>query len=61
MYTRDHWLSDVVFTAAYTTVVAQSVVKWFEKENEDDAHAFDIIPTTSGVSVMWRFLRAARH
>jgi membrane-associated phospholipid phosphatase len=55
MYTQDHWLSDVVFTAAYTTAIAHAVVKWFEKENEDDAHAFNIVPTTSGVSIEWGF------
>jgi membrane-associated phospholipid phosphatase len=55
MYTRDHWLSDVVFTAAYTTAVAHSVVKWFEKGNEDDAHAFNIVPTMDGVRVVLRF------
>jgi membrane-associated phospholipid phosphatase len=55
MYTQDHWLSDVVFTAAYTTAIAHAVVKWFEKENEGDAHAFNIVPTTSGVSIVWRF------
>jgi len=54
-YTQDHWLSDVVFTVAYTTAVAQSVVKWFEKEKEDDVHAFNIVPTASRVSVEWRF------
>jgi membrane-associated phospholipid phosphatase len=55
MYTQDHWLSDVVFTASYTTAVAHSVVKWFENENQDNAHAFNIVPTTSGVSVEWTF------
>ena len=56
MYTRDHWLSDVVFTAAYTTAVAHSVVKWFERERENkgDAHTFNIIPTASGVSLVWQ-------
>jgi hypothetical protein len=55
MYTRDHWFSDVVFTAAYTTAVSQSVVEWFEKENEDGEHVFNIVPTPSGLSVEWRF------
>lgn len=56
MYTRDHWLSDVVFAAAYTTAAAHSIVKWFEneRENERDAHTLNIIPTTSGVSIVWQ-------
>jgi hypothetical protein len=55
MYTQDHWLSDVVFTAAYTTAVTHAVVKWFEKENEEDAHTFNIVPTMNGVSVVLKF------
>jgi membrane-associated phospholipid phosphatase len=55
MYTRDHWFSDVVFTAAYTAAVSQAVVEWFEKENEDGEHVFNIAPTPSGLSVEWRF------
>lgn len=43
MYTHDHRLSDVVFTVAHT------VVKWCEKEKDDDGHVFNIVPTTSGV------------
>jgi hypothetical protein len=56
MYTRDHWLSDVVFTAAYTSAVARSVVSWFEDEevSEVDAHPLHVVPTTNGVSVVWR-------
>ena len=56
IYTRDHWLSDVVFTGAYTAAVAHSVVHWFENEGGDGAATgFDIIPTTNGVCVAWNF------
>ncbi len=57
MYTRDHWLSDVVFSAAYTTAVAHSVVKRFENERPEgeDEHSLQIVPTENGVSVVWLF------
>lgn len=55
IYSNDHWLSDVVFAAAYSTAVAHSVVNWFENEESEASHTFNIMPTTNGVSVVWRF------
>lgn len=57
MYTRDHWFSDVVFSAAYTTAVAHSVVMCFENEGSkgDEENSLQIVPTGNGVSVVWLF------
>lgn len=57
MYTRDHWLSDVVFSAVYTTVVAKSMARCFENEEsrEDEGTSLRIVPTESGVGVVWLF------
>lgn len=57
IYTRDHWLSDVVFSAAYTTAVAHSVVTSFqyEKSTDKEEHALLIVPTGNGVGVVWQF------
>ena len=57
VYTRDHWLSDVVFTAAYSTALARSVVHWFENDEQaaQDAHALDIVPSANGIRVAWRW------
>lgn len=57
IYSRDHWLSDVVFAAAYSTAVAHSIVNWFENENgrQEASHGFNILPTANGVGVVWRF------
>ena len=56
MYTRDHWFSDVVFTAAYTSAVANSIVRWFEGDEKPDGatRSLNIIPTSNGVSLEWR-------
>jgi membrane-associated phospholipid phosphatase len=54
LYSHDHWLSDVVFSAAYTTAVANSVVRWFEHETEVGGRSsFNIIPSGNGVGVVW--------
>jgi len=55
MYTRSHWLSDVVFSAVYSSAVAHSIVYWFENRNTEASHGFNIVPTSNGVSVTWRF------
>ena len=57
MYTRDHWLSDVVFTAVYTSAVANSVVHWFEKDDQPAGagQSFHITPTINGVRVAWQW------
>ena len=57
MYSRDHWLSDLVFTAAYTTVVAHSIVDWFEngERSGEPKSRLNVVPTVNGVSVVWRF------
>lgn len=55
VYTRDHWLSDVVFTAAYTTAVARSIVAWFEGTDgqPEETRAFNLTPIPGGVTVVW--------
>ena len=55
IYSDDHWLSDVVFAAAYSTAVAHSIVNWFENESSESSHGFRFMPTPNGVSVVWRF------
>lgn len=55
VYSNDHWVSDVVFTAAYTTAVAQSVVNWFEGRNSDEVYGWSVVPTPRGIGVVWRF------
>jgi membrane-associated phospholipid phosphatase len=55
LYSRDHWLSDVVFAAAYTTVVAHSMVRWFEPSSESTGDAFRVLPTGDGVMLVMTF------
>lgn len=57
MYTRDHWLSDVVFAGALSTFVARSVVHYYENgmTEESGATGFRIVPQANGVMVVWRF------
>ena len=55
LYSHDHWLSDVVFSAAYTTAVANSIVHWFERGDEAGAHTVNVIPSGNGIRVVWLF------
>lgn len=57
MYSRDHWLSDLVFSAAYSTAVAHSIVRWFEEVDgaPRNEQSLNITPTINGISVVWRF------
>ena len=57
MYTRHHWLSDVVFAGALSTFVARSVVHYYENGMREGSGAtgLRIIPKPNGVMVVWRF------
>jgi membrane-associated phospholipid phosphatase len=52
IYSRDHWLSDVVFAAAYSTVVARSMVRWFDRDRAPDDGALRFLPTGNGVMLV---------
>ncbi len=41
VYSRDHWFSDIVFGSLFSTAVAQSLVRWYERENDS--------PSTTGL------------
>ena len=57
MYTLDHWFSDVVFTAAYTTAVANSIVGWFEGDEGPSSgmQSLHVVPSANGVQVVWQW------
>ena len=57
LYTRDHWLSDVVFSAAYSTAVAHSIAKCYENDESknEGGSSLQVIPTEGGVRVVWQF------
>ena len=57
MYTRDHWFSDVVFTAAYTSAVANSIVGWFEGDDGTSSgmQSLHVVPAADGVQVIWQW------
>ena len=56
LYSRDHWLSDIVFSAAYSTAIAHSIVDWFEKGEGRNADAgLRIVPGPGYVVVRYGF------
>ena len=57
MYSRDHWLSDCVFSAALSIFTARSVVQWYEggMKEEDGSIGLQLIPAGNRLIVVWRF------
>jgi membrane-associated phospholipid phosphatase len=54
LYSDNHWLSDVVFGALYSTAMARSIVAWYEHRGED-TKGVSLIPTPGGFSFVWIF------
>ncbi len=57
VYSRNHWLSDVVFGAGMAVFVSRSVVSYYENGMNDngDGSGFRIMPHGTGLTVTWRF------
>lgn len=56
VYSRDHWFSDIVFGALFSTAVAHSLVRWYEREttaSADGGFSWNVGP--GGVSVAYTF------
>ncbi len=53
-YSREHWLSDIVFAALYSSAVAHSLVGWYEGEQSSNMGIrFESAP--GGIAVVYRF------
>lgn len=57
MYSRDHWLSDCVFSGALSIFTARSIVKWYEggMKEDDGSTGLRFIPAGNRLIVAWRF------
>jgi hypothetical protein len=56
VYTEQHWFSDVVFGGIVSTLLAQSVVDWYEGESDMGKHAgLKVTPVGNGVRIAWVF------
>jgi hypothetical protein len=52
-YSRNHWLSDVVFGGIMSTVISNSIVSWYEGEREKSSPVgLNIDPMPGGISVI---------
>jgi membrane-associated phospholipid phosphatase len=55
IYEDQHWLSDVVFSAAVSIAIAHSVVRWFENQPDPGGDAgLSVVPTGEGIVIVWR-------
>jgi membrane-associated phospholipid phosphatase len=55
IYEDQHWLSDIVFSAAVSIAIAHSVVRWFEERPGPAGDAgFSVVPTGEGIVIIWR-------
>jgi membrane-associated phospholipid phosphatase len=56
LYTSDHWLSDVVFGAFQSTLIAQSLVRWYEgEETRESSYGLRLEPAGGGIRLVYRF------
>ena len=56
LYSRDHWLSDIFFSAAYSTAISRSLVNWFEEKGETDSSwGLKVVPGPGSITLLWRF------
>lgn len=56
IYSRKHWLSDLVLGGGLAYFVARSVVSFYEEGlQENNSNGVRIIPHSGGVTVIWRF------
>ncbi len=56
IYANEHWFSDVVFGALYSTAMTRTIIRWFDNEQSSpDCAGFSITPAASGVMVVYRF------
>lgn len=57
VYSRNHWFSDVVFSAGMAVFVSRSVVSYYENGIDKDGpgSGFRIMPHGTGLTVVWRF------
>ncbi len=56
LYTSDHWLSDVVFGAFQSTLIAQSLVRWHEgEETPGSSYGLRLEPFGGGIRLVYRF------
>jgi|GEM_PF-276004 len=56
VYADEHWFSDVVFGALFSTALTRSVISWYESERSGPPDGgFRVMPTTNGVLLTYEF------
>lgn len=54
-YGDHHWFSDLVGTSLYSTIIARSIVRWFEGRENGNMGGFQVNPSQAGVRFVWNF------
>lgn len=55
MYSRNHWLSDVVFGALYASAIGRSLVSWQEGNDASRPEpGWSVMPTSEGIGIRIR-------
>ena len=56
IYSRNHWFSDVVFSAILSTSASRSLLRWYDGvEDHAASHGLEVLPCAGGVAIVWRF------
>jgi len=56
VYADEHWFSDTVFGALFSTALTRSVIAWYTGERGDTPDSgFRVLPTTNGIMFTYEF------
>ena len=56
VYADEHWFSDTVFGAVFSTALTRSVIAWYTGERGDTPDSgFRVLPTTNGIMFTYEF------
>ena len=54
LYSRDHWLSDIFFSAVYSTAISRSLVTWYEERGETSGdRGLKVVAGPGCVTLLW--------
>ena len=56
VYSAEHWFSDIVFGALFSTALTESVIGWYEGERGNRAQTgFRLLPAPGGITLVYSF------
>ncbi len=56
IYSYEHWFSDIVFGALFSTAMTRTLIRWYDgQDTATTTSGFRLVPTTGGIMVTYTF------